>query len=210
MKKLRWQIKRNHLVLGAIIAMLLMIGGTGVTYAYNQHNTRLDNLLKASSVAGEIIENGSTVGEDNQLVLTPNGETEKRVCFKNIGEADTFVRVTFSEAWIGSGGEWLINNAAYTTLNWSDEWKQEWQLKDDGWYYYKKILPSKATTKEVLSSVGFASFDELPPEYRRGTYQLFFTMEVLQYSEEEAVNVEALEKAFGRTATVTKGEVAWN
>ena len=209
MKKL-WSRIRNDWLLAVVVVMFLITGGIGVTYAYNQHNTELDNFLRASSVASEILENGSTVGENNQLVLTPNEKTAKKVQFKNTGESDVFVRVTFSERWVTNDGEWLENNEAYVTLDWTSEWAQEWQQKDDGWYYYKKVLPSKAITKEVLASVGFTSLENLSPAYQKSTYQLFFTMEVLQVSDEEAVNEGALKKVFGRTATVTNGVVEWN
>jgi hypothetical protein len=210
MKKLWSQVRRKNWILCVAIVALLIISGVGVTYAYNQHNTELDNMLRASSVAGEIIENENPAGESNEFELKPGKETSKRVRFKNTGEADVFVRVAFSERWTDKDGNWLVNIHDYTTLHWTSMWQKAWELKNDGWYYYKEILPSKAMTEEVLSSVGFAPDDELLPEYQTGNYRLLFTMEVLQASGEAAVNYGALEKAFGRTATVTDGVVTWN
>ena len=210
MKKLWLQAKQKKWILIVVSAMLLIVGGLSATYAYNQHNTELDNMLRASSVAGTIIENEKPVGESNRFELRPGGETPKRVRFKNTGEANVFVRVAFSETWAGNNNEWLANNYKYTTLHWTSTWQKAWELKNDGWYYYKEILPSQAMTDEVLSSVEFASYETLPLAYQNGTYQLHFTMEFLQYSEEAIVNERALERVFGRTATVADGIVTWN
>ena len=193
-----------------MITAFLIVRGIDASYAYNQHNTELDNMLRASSVAGEIIENENSTEESEPFELRPGGETPKRVRFKNAGEADVFVRVSFSELWTSKDGNWLANDYNYTTLHWTSMWQKAWELKKDGWYYYKYVLSSKDMTAEVLSSVEFAPYEELLPEYRDGTYQLLFTMEVLQVSAEVAVNNDALAKAFGRTATVTDGVVAWD
>ena len=210
MKELWVKMKQKKWTLSVMITAFLIVRGIGVSYAYNQHNTELDNMLRASSVAGEIIENENPAEESNPFELRPGEETPKRVRFKNTGEADVFVRVSFSELWTSKDGSWLANDYNYTTLHWTSMWQKAWELKKDGWYYYKKVLPSKAMTDEVLSAVEFAPYEELLPEYRTGVYKLLFTMEVLQYSEEKAVNDDALEKAFGCTATVTNGEVEWD
>lgn len=207
---LRTQAKQRRWILSVISATLLIVCTLGATYAYNQHNTELENMLRASSVAGTIIENEKPVGESNQFELRPGDETSKRVKFKNTGEADVFVRVAFSETWTGNNDSWLSNDNDYAALHWTSAWQDEWELKDDGWYYYKKILPSQTMTNEVLVAVEFASYENLLPEYKNAVYRLLFTMEVLQYSEDEAVNEGALTKVFGRTATVTNGDVEWD
>ena len=209
MGKLWSRIKQNSWKLSTTV-VILAVGVMGATYTYNQHNNELDNLLKASLVAGEILENESSVGEDNQFELRQGAKIPKHVKFSNTGEAPVFMRVSFSETWLGDIEGWLVGEDTYTKLHWTNEWHEEWQLKEDGWYYYKKILPSNTTTAEVLSAVKFVALEELPLTYRNSNYQLTFTMEVVQYSDEVTVNNDALKSAFNRTATVTDGEVRWN
>ena len=193
-----------------MITAALAISVVGVTYTYNQHNNKLTNLLKASLVAGEILENGKSVAEDNGFELKPGEEILKRVKFRNTGEVAVFVRVSFAETWLGSSSGWVVGENTYTKLHWTDEWHEEWQRKEDGWYYYKKILPSNETTAEVLSSVEFSSLEEVATQYQNSNYHLTFTMEVVQYSDEVLVNDAALESTFNRTATITDGVVLWN
>ena len=209
MKELCSQIKDKNWKLGILIITWIIVMGIGATYAYNQHHVKQENLLKASLVSGEIEENDNSVEESQGFELRP-GEVEKRVRFKNTGEKAVFIRVSFGETWLGKADELLVLDDTYVTLHWSDAWNDEWQLGDDGWYYYKRILKSKETTAEVLSSVEFASSSNMPAIYQNAIYQLFFTMEVVQYSEEEDVNNDALQKVFNRTATIVNDIVIWN
>ena len=210
MKKIGFLGKERRWVLGVLLIVLVTIGGGGVTYAYNQHNATQDNRLKAHRVAGEIIEKGMSSSTGQWSSMNLGGETEKKIQFRNNGETAVFVRVSFSETWLSNANEWLETDAAYTTLNWTDAWADEWQLGTDGWYYYKKLLKSNATTAEVLASVEFEASNGMLEEYQDAIYQLFFTMEVVQYSKETAVNILALKQAFNREATVTNDNVIWN
>jgi len=210
MKKIGFLGKERRWVLGVLLIVLVTIGGGGVTYAYNQHNATQDNRLKAHRVAGEIIEKGMSSSTGQWSPMNLGGETEKKIQFRNNGETAVFVRVSFSETWLSNANEWLETDAAYTTLNWTDAWADEWQLGTDGWYYYKKLLKSNATTAEVLASVEFEASNGMLEEYQDAIYQLFFTMEVVQYSKETAVNILALKQAFNREATVTNDNVIWN
>jgi hypothetical protein len=210
MKKIGFLGKERRWVLGVLLIVLITIGGGGVTYAYNQHNATQDNRLKAHRVAGEIIEKGMSSSTGQWSPMNLGGETEKKIQFRNNGETAVFVRVSFSETWLSNANEWLETDAAYTTLNWTDAWADEWQLGIDGWYYYKKLLKSNTTTAEVLASVEFEASNGMLEEYQDAIYQLFFTMEVVQYSKETAVNILALKQAFNREATVTNDNVIWN
>lgn len=209
MKKLWSQVRQNNWVLIGAIAVVFATAGIGATYAYNQHDTNLDNLLRAFSVSGEIIENGKSVGDGVEFDLNPGRESQKRVRFKNTGEAAVFVRVSFGVNWM-SRDEWLVNHSQYVKLNWTDAWDEEWEPGDDGWYYYKKILPSNTLTKEILTSVEFGDYDKVPMKYLNADYRLFFVMEVVQYSDEDEVNNNALKDVFNRSATVKDGNIVWN
>ena len=207
-KKSKSKMKRYGRIISAWMIALVTATGAGVTYAYNQHSTEQMNLLKAYSVSGEVIENGNSVTENERFTVVPGTETEKRVQFKNTGTASVFVRVSFGETWTDMNGEWLAGSNTYAVPQWTSEWEEEWQLRNDSWYYYNQILKANTSTAEVLSSVGFPL--DLPQVYANGKYQLFFTMEIVQYSNETAVNDAALQTVFGRGATVTEGVVTWN
>ena len=209
MRKWWFQGKQKINMASVLTILMLIVTGVGSTYAYNHHSTQQENLLKASKVAAEIIENGNSVDESKGFEIKHGENIEKRVRFKNTGEAAVFIRVSFGEAWIGSQGEWLASDNEYAILHWTSAWADEWYKCDDGWYYYKKILKPNEITAEVLSSVIFESYENIPEEYLEANYQLFFTMEVVQYSDDMMVNSGALREGFDRSATVADSIVTW-
>ena len=203
-----WTLKKSKKwLLSSLVIVALIV--SGATYAYNQHLTRLDNFLNAEQVSAEIIENGLEVGEVASLNMNLGGETLKEVRFRNTGSAGVFVRVSFAETWTGRE-QWLSSDNDYVELNWTNAWEDEWEEGEDGWYYYKKVLLTETETNEVLSSVTFKDYPEVPLDYINANYQLFFSMEVVQYSEETAVNDDVLRDVFRRSATVIDGNVTWN
>lgn len=209
MREFWFQKNQKNNAIRTIAIMIVVVFGVGTTYAYNLHSIQQDNRLKASKVEGEIIENGNFVEEESSFLLVKGGTTKKEVQFKNTGVSAVFVRVSFGETWRDGFGAWLTGDNEYVTLHWTKEWEDEWQLGDDGWYYYKKILEPNTLTAEVLTAVEFESDENLPLEYQSAYYQLFFTMESVQYSEDMEVNDGALESVFDRSATVTDGVVTW-
>ena len=203
-EKIRLKIKNKGLKARAIlvVSLVLILTVLGATYAYTTHENELINLLKAHTVSGEVIEGGS-VGEEKEFSLTPGGNVEKKVQFKNTGDTAVFLRVAYAEMWTDEDGKLLPHDPSYATPNWAAAWGSEWSNGGDGWYYYKKILKAGDTTAEVLSSVSFLNTPTLPTEYAQGNYQLTFAMEVVQCSNEATVNTDALSKTFGKTATIT-------
>ena len=203
------QKPRSKMRVAIILGLVLTLGILGGTYAYSVHQTEADNLLTAHSVSGEVIENGTSVGDDKDFTLTPGTDVPKEVAFKNTGNAPVFVRVAYAQTWMDTTGALLVHNDGYATPKWTTEWTSEWSDGGDGWYYYNKVLSAGTTTADVLSSVEFLDAPPLPDEYANGQYQLTFVMEVVQCSDDEDVNEDALTQTFGRTASVTNGNVTW-
>jgi len=208
------------LKLAVVTALVLTMTILGATYAYQRHENRLDNLLKAHSVSGEIIENGNPTGEQEDFTINPGATIPKEVQFKNNSDAAVFLRVAYAETWMDKDDALLPYNGTHATPNWSGDWSSQWSDGGDGWYYYKVILKAGDTTPVVLDSVEFLNTPALPSDYADGKYQLTFVMEMVQCSDEPTVNTNALSATFGKTATVsgmtttngtvTAGTVNWN
>jgi hypothetical protein len=206
-----------------VTSLILAITVLGATYAFKSHENQLTNLLKAHKVSGKIIENGGSPGAQDgeaEFTLTPGSNVTKEVQFENTGDTAVFVRVAYAQTWCDQDGKLLVHNPSYATPNWTGDWTSDWRDGGDGWYYYNKILKAGDTTAKVLNSVGFLDTPTLPGEYATGEYELTFVMEIVQCSDEEEVNDDALSKTFGKTATVsgmsfkdgavTGGTVIWD
>ena len=183
----------------AVLGLVLLTGILGATYAFRSHNNELDNLLKAHKVSGAIIENEVPVSGENDFNQKPTGNNiGKKVQFRNTGDVAVFVRIAYAQTWQDKGGGMLpyVQNGA--TFDWNDS---EWTDGGDGWHYYKKVLKAGDTTAPVMNTISFNA--GLGADYKEGGYQLTFVMEMVQCSDETAVNNAALSATFGKTATVS-------
>ena len=205
------------------LLFFLVLAGIGLTYAYTPHAVQQSNRLKAHTVSVDTDEKTPSSG----LAVRPGETVQKEVRFQNTGNAAVFLRFSYAETWTdpnasqSPGGEdipgWLEQKSGLSELNWTSVRLTQWEEKNDGWYYYKFILPPGAYTDLVLTGVSFSP--DLPEEYMEGMYELIFTVEAVQCSDEGAVNQAALTLIFDRATaadltiidgSVTGGTVEWN
>ena len=185
------------------VILLIFAMAVGFTGATVLHSLTLENPIKTPTTDG-----GLTEELDNK---------EKKVSFTNNGEADVFLRVACTETWIlesnGEGEDIILPNQAIAKDGqsvsaaepvWRGITDGSWTLGSDGWYYYNKILPgSKSGEKNrntglLVNNVEF-NLDEIEDErYQKAKYQLHFTMEVVQASDDTEVSEAAVEKLFNK------------
>lgn len=186
------------LLMMLLFAVFMAVGATGATIL---HELRLENPIRTPTVEGSIpedLERGA-----------------KKVAFSNDGEADVFLRVTYAETWTARDGTILPNTTkdrngnevVPAAPNWNTE---KWYTNSaDGWYYYKNVLPGTAAAKTaaerntglLVDGVQFLTteqFADLPDtRYKDADYQLHFTMEIVQASDDWSnVSVPAVRQMF--------------
>ena len=201
--------KKRKMVSILSIVLLLVLAGTGVTYAYVRHKAHKENVLRAHSVEVGILETPA-----DGFQVTPGGDVLKNVKFVNEGSAAVFLRVSYAEVWLGESGSWLQNKDGYVMPHWTDTGVPDahidsdlWFDGKDGWYYYKKVLAPGGTTEAIMDYVTFA--ENLTDEYISGSYELLWVAEVVQFSTDETktdgktVNEAALEATFRRMADIS-------
>lgn len=191
---------KRLLPMALLLAISMFVGMTGATVL---HTMTLENPIKTPPVEGKIEED-----------LSGNA---KKVRFKNDGEADVFLRVAYTETW--SSGNTILPNEAVKkdgtgTVRVADpKWinTDQWVL-DDGWLYYTKVLKSGAATDYILKEVDFASAGvldglEYGEQYKNGTYDLHFTIEVVQASDDGTVSNDAVSELFHKDLNLP---LKWN
>ncbi len=179
-----------------LFVCVLLIGMIG-TYSYISHILSQENNMQSSN---EYIRINEIFPDDSVI---PGGSRVKQVQFENTGTASVFLRASFSESWT-SEIEAIVGLAEVTKV-WTSSWTNEWELADDGWYYYKRTLPPGAQTERILESVTFPV--NIPDE---SDYQLTFLVETIQCSDEQDVNADATQTLFGRRGVVNNGSVVWD
>lgn len=185
---------------GMLALLLIGVAGFGAAWAWNTHRAQQVNQLESRTV--------SVTVEENFPVKYVEAEAtkDKAVTVQNTGNAAAFVRVSYAEYWT-TDTEQLAGDTK-VTKTWTSDWTSDFERHDDGWYYYKKVLPAGASVR-VLESVTF------PASVTAGaSYHLDFQVETVQVSDEAEVNTDATGKLFGRTAEVTDmttsyGAVTW-
>lgn len=199
--------KKGLGIAGVLLTLLLLPVVIQVTTAWNAHRAEQENNLQSRSHGANIEE----VFPNDQV--TAGGTQTKTVSFKNTGSGAALVRAALSERWVSGSAQ--LEGPTGVTLNWAPQWGSDWELKSDGWYYYKRVLAAGGDTGPVLQSVTFPSQVPSGAEYR-----LSFAVETLQVSDEDAVNTAAATSVFGRgvqvtgktisNGAVTGGTVTWN
>lgn len=185
-------------------------GGPGLVGGDDETHKKIDqdNMLQSSNVKVSIKDYFP------DTTIRKGASRDKRVKVSNEGKAAVFLRVAYVETWRDDEDEdwyyWLYDDGNRVEKIWPNHWDDEWIDGQDGWFYYKKVLPAGSTTKEFISSIRFA--DDLEPIYENGVYDLHFYAEALQLSDEAAVNTAATEKVFDKigvleNAVVEKGAV---
>lgn len=199
--------KKGLGIAAALLTLLVLPVVIQVTTAWNAHHAEQENNLQSRS-------QGVTIEEvfPNHQVTAGVTQT-KTVSFKNRGRGSALVRAAYTERW--ESGVSHLEGPTGVTLNWAPQWGTDWELKSDGWYYYKRVLPAGGDTGAVLESVTFPAQPPSGAEYR-----LAFAVETLQVSDEDAVNTAASQAVFGRgvqvtgktisNGAVTGGTVTWS
>lgn len=190
---------------GMLALLLIGVAGFGAAWAWNTHRAQQVNQLESRTV--------SVTVEENFPVKYVEAEAtkDKAVTVRNTGSAAAFVRVSYAEYWTTDTEQ--LAGATNVKQNWTSDWTSDFERHDDGWYYYKKVLPAGESV-QVLKSVTF------PANVTAGaSYHLDFQVETVQVSDEAAVNTDATRTLFGSAATVanmttsygavTGGTVTW-
>lgn len=187
--------------------LVLVVCSIGAVWAWGVHRVSVENVLNSRTVDTSIKE------EFPSGDIVKNQAMTKEVSFTNGGTDAVFVRFTYAGYW--ETDTELLDGDYGVKLNWTTDFVDLWAPDDDGWYYYKQVLPEYYTTAPVLSSVSFGA--DTPDN---ATYTLLFQVETLQVSDEDAVNSDATKKVFGvegtltnatiKNGAVTSGSVTWD
>lgn len=194
--------KKNMIKLSGIALLAALTVGIGSTSAVIRHQIDLKNEISADTVVIEVEED---LADDNQSDWTK----PKKVSFKNSGSADVFLRVAYSESWSTAGGadgekELLSNKMPDSDSDVASKVVsgENWELREDGWYYYKKVLPAGSTTENFMEKVDFSNIESLEESlkntYKEAEYEIHFQAEAVQASDQWKVSEDAAAALFDK------------
>ena len=136
--------KRRNIVAVSLVGVLVVVGGT---IAYNTDTSFFQNLFRLNR---DIV----THTEDIPFPLTnwvPCEEKEKYITVTNVEGVDKYVRIKFRDAWKTADDQTDLSSVkdgvTLATINFANNWENYWELRDDGYYYYKTVVAYSAVTK---------------------------------------------------------------
>lgn len=200
MKNLKkFKIKKKPLI---FILLLLTVTIVGTTFAYYYSEVLIPNQFKTMTY-------NVTVEE-----VFNNTWGTKQVTFANKETTNTPVvlRINYNELWrkeVDGVKLSLDNNVNGTNVvnkNFTSAFLNDFELKEDGWYYYKKVLKAEESVK-VLESIALneelIATSPYENDYKTYTYELSFNFEAIQ------ANSAAISEIWNRNATINNNEVTW-
>ena len=197
-----------------LVCTISIITAIGTTLAFYSGGGDLKNNLgtKESSVYLE--------EEFNPNDKWLPGETkQKKVNFGNDGESSQVIRFKVILEWLNKDGDkWTPTppsdpDIELATINWNSQFATDWEdsfFDDDGWYYYKQVLPSGVKTAVVMDSVTFLEDlsntvgGEYPEDFSDTTYRIKVVMEGVD------VNTTLTKAEWGKTFTESGGTLTWS
>ena len=139
---------KKTLLFGGILC--LAVAALGVTIAYNHDSSTLAN--EFSIGAYEVTTSEVFVSPNN---WQPGDETEKTLTVRNDSDEDIMVRIKYDEIWRNAADTRNlppekdgVELAQIVFQNQSD-----WELKGDGYYYYKHALAPNSATSSLFQKV---------------------------------------------------------
>ncbi|MBR3322502.1 BsaA family SipW-dependent biofilm matrix protein [Candidatus Saccharibacteria bacterium] len=195
------KIKQKRVLIVACLAVIsCVIGGT---IAYFSDRLTFDNKF---SLADDNVEFSETF--DSPQNWMPCQEEMKTAVATNKSATNRYVRMKLNEYWRVKNSQTPATD--HTTsdlpLTWTEggvtknyavikmQNQDKWELKSDGWYYYKTPLAQNASTDSLLESVTLNCDAQLidgvsysadgkegttiPSDYAEATYHLYITFQM--------------------------------
>ena len=188
------------------IFLALLLIGVGTTIALFTNSYTFNNTFKSAD---------SKIVLEENFTPTPwieNTPTTKEVYITNNGDSDVVVRLSYEELWskkVGSETHQISNivdGQNVVKKKWTDGFlsSDNWVLKDDGYYYYKKILKGNSRI-QILKSIelDYDLIEKSGEDYLSYDYELVFEIETVQPTS------EAIKSVWGLNATIANDNVNW-
>ena len=194
-------MKKNKKVVLFLILILSFIG-IGSAYAYYQANVIVPNKYKAATYNVVLEEEfDGTFGKKKVWIIN----REKT-------NAPVVLRINYNEEWskiVDGEGLTLDNNVNGENVvdkTWAEDFLNDFELKDDGWYYYKKVLNPEESV-DILERIRLK--EELIAtspyynDYKAFNYELSFNFESIQATKDAVLEI------WNKNITIDGDNVTW-
>lgn len=148
--------KKNVMQIFIIIAAILLVGASSIGAYYAAISEKADaveNTFELGSITCDVLE-------------TFDKTTKSNVVIQNTSEVGAFIRATIVVTWASEDGSSVYSDVPVLgtdysmTVNSSD-----WFVGSDGFYYYKDIVGSGASTANLIETAELLSTANAPTDF---------------------------------------------
>lgn len=167
-------MKNKKMMLGSaiLLVVLLVVGGT-LAWFTAETDTVVNN-FKAGTLDIKLTEDFDDTAAGN---VNPGDKIKKEITIENTGTKRAYLRMKLEPKWTNLVGE-------QTTL---EDWgpasildlHQDWELKSDGYYYYKNVVAAGATAPKPFTKIQFAGA-AMGDKYQGANFALNVKVEAIQ------------------------------
>ena len=139
---------KRALLFGGVLC--LAFAAIAITIAYNRDSSVLANNFGMGVYRTTVYDNFTSPSN-----WKPCDETPKTVTIKNTGNLDVVARLSYDEYWTGSfvGSSLEYNGVRLANIVFQNE--DDWELRQDGYYYYKNTLAPGEETSSLFEKIVF-------------------------------------------------------
>lgn len=154
-------MKKKILYVAAVLLVLALAAGG--TLAYFTSRTVVHNVITTGNIQIQLVEKTTQDGEEIDWPeggitgVMPGTAVVKKVSVKNVGTGDAWIRVKLTAQITAADGTDLTERAAEEGAVEYPLASQDWQLGEDGYYYYVNPVASGASTSNLIEEVRFAT-----------------------------------------------------
>lgn len=189
---------KKRMLTAALALCCLAVLATG-TLAYFTAEETAQNVITMGAlkmVLVELNEKGEPWTDVENIV--PGMEVTKKAFVKNTGTVDFYTRVKITKRFVPAQGDEMPElNTGLVELNINEKY---WELRNDGFYYYKEPVAPGEETKPLFTTVTFST--EMGNEYQNVKVKIDLDAQAVQSRN----NGESALKATGWPETDEGGE----
>lgn len=193
---------KNNKKIVLILLILLSFVGIGSAYAYYRASVIVPNKYKAATYDVELEEEFE--GEF--------GVKKVWIVNKEKTNAPVVLRISYNEFWSKEiDGVLLtldnnVNGENVVEKTWNEEFMNDFELGDDGWYYYKKVLDPEERVgilERIKLKEELIATSPYYNDYKTYDYELAFNFESIQATEDAVLEI------WGKNININDDIVTW-
>ncbi|MBY0753922.1 hypothetical protein K5V21_00495 [Clostridium sardiniense] len=164
-------MKKSKLIICSVIGITMLFPGGLITKVYAQGKEIVGWFRDFDSKTNNLgVANIDVEIEEDFTPPTDWGgsSSDKIVKVQNNSTGPALIRISIQKRWVDEKGNPWAGDTNYINLKFSDNKESFWSDGNDGYFYYKAIVPKNGFTEAILNSVQLGDIPDALKERYKG------------------------------------------